>query len=230
MSCCVSCLVVVLFCLVLPLFLSLFCLICFVLSFCCVALCVCRLGSLCRLIFGRLGSSWGSMLAILGRLGGLLGSFWVVFWASCAVLSGLGAVSRAQYRGLNFWFATWVDFWTVLGAQKGAQTTPRRHPDTPRRPKRWPRRSQRRPKIDDKIDSKNDRFLDPSYGRLGAILGRSWPRLADLKTPQTLRLPMFRENRRFAKSWPQDASWTDLGSIWVAKGGPRRGLWGPKLG
>ena len=115
-----------------------------------------------HMIFVRLGSSWGSMLAILGRLGGLLGSFWGVFWASCAVLSGLGAVSRAQDRELNFWCATWVDFWTVLGAQKGAQTTPRRHPDTPRRPKRWPRRSQRRPKIDQKIDLKNDRFLDPS--------------------------------------------------------------------
>ena len=89
LACCVSCLVFVLFCLVLPLSLSLFCLICFVLSFCCVALCVCRLGSLCRLIFGRFGSSWGSMLAILGRLGGLLGAFWEVFWASWAVLGGL---------------------------------------------------------------------------------------------------------------------------------------------
>ena len=88
LSCCVSCLVFVSRCLVLPLSLSLFCLICFVLSFCCVALCVCRLGSLCRLIFGRFGSSWGSMLAILGRLGGLLGAFWGVFWTSWAVLRG----------------------------------------------------------------------------------------------------------------------------------------------
>ena len=94
LSCCVSCLVFVLFCLVLPLSLSLFCLICVVLSSCCVALCVCRLGSLCRLIFGRFGSSRVSMLAILGRLGGLLGAFWGLFWPSWAVLGGLGVILR----------------------------------------------------------------------------------------------------------------------------------------
>ena len=94
LSCCVSCLVFVLCCLVLPLSLSLFCLICFVLSFCCVALRVCRLGWICQLIFGRLGSSWGSMLAILGRLGGLLEPFWGVFWPSWAVLGGLGVILR----------------------------------------------------------------------------------------------------------------------------------------
>ena len=41
---------------------------------------------------------------------------------------------------------------------------------------------------------------------------------------------MFRENRRFAKKSSQDLSWTDLGSIWVAKRGPRRGLLETKLG
>ena len=32
------------------------------------------------------------------------------------------------------------------------------------------------------------------------------------------------------KKWCQDASWGDLGSLWVAKGGPRRGLLETKLG
>ena len=41
------------------------------------------------------GSSRGSMLAILGRLGGLLGAFWEVFWASWAVLGGPGTVLKA---------------------------------------------------------------------------------------------------------------------------------------
>ena len=132
---------------------------CFVLSvlcwsFCCVALCVCRLGSLCRLIFGRFGSSRGSMLAILGRLGGLLGAFWGVFWASWAVLGGPGTVLKAvdgpKPTATNHGRPR-IDFWTVLGAQERAKTAPRRHPEGSRRPKRAPRRSPRRPKIDHKI-------------------------------------------------------------------------------
>ena len=55
-------------------------------------------------------------------------------------------------------------------------------------------------------------------------MGRSWPRLGDLKTPQTLRLPIFRENQRFRKKvvsrHVSGRSWVDLGrqkgSSWEA--------------
>ena len=38
------------------------------------------------------------------------------------------------------------------------------------------------------------------------------------------------ENDVFEKKSSQDPSWADLGSIWVAKGGPRGGLLETKLG
>ena len=53
--------------------------------------------------------------------------------------------------------------------------------------------------------------------RLGAVLGRFGCRLGALKTPQTLRPPMFRENSRFGKNRCQEATWAEVGSIWLAK-------------
>ena len=40
----------------------------------------------------------------------------------------------------------------------------------------------------------------------------------------------FVENDVFEKKSSQDTSWADLGPIWVAKRGPRRGLLETKLG
>ena len=55
-------------------------------------------------------------------------------------------------------------------------------------------------------------------------MGRSWPRLGNLKTPQTLRLPIFRENLCFRTKVVSrrvlGRSWVDLGrqkgSFWEA--------------
>ena len=143
---------------------------CFVLSAsCCLSVAL-------RCVYVVLGGFVDSFLVVWGRLGGRCWPFWVVLggsWdhfgvcfghlgRSWAVLGSSCARETVQLSDAPFWPATWVDFWTVLGAQEGAQTTPRRHLETPRRPKRAPRRSPRRPKIDDKFYIKIDTLFERS--------------------------------------------------------------------
>ena len=60
---------------------------------------------------------------------------------------------------------------------------------------------------------------------LGTDLGRFWVVLGRARRAFLLKfywfLYYFVEIDVFEKKWSQDASWDDLGSIWVAKGGPK---------
>ena len=85
-----------------------------------------RLGSLCRFVFGRLGSSWGSILVNFARLGGswaalggVLGGLWGILGRSWGHLVGL-------WGGGSFTAASWVDFGGVWASQKGAKTDQKR--------------------------------------------------------------------------------------------------------
>ena len=63
---------------------------------------------------------------------------------------------------------------------------------------------------------------------------RSWADLGPVLGSKMLKfywfLYYFVENDVFEKKSSQDPSWADLGSIWVAKGGPRGGLLETKVG
>ena len=165
-------------------------------------------------------SSWGLFGLIFGCLGGRLGSFLVVLgvvlgsWGGLgALLGGLGAVLVVLLRDGTFTCATWVDFWTALGAQEAAKTPPRRYPEASRRPKRAPRQSPRRPKVDDKVDLKNDRVLEdaencqncphfeiPSHGR-NQCFNTSVHDEKKKQPPSTLRSKRKRNARDRAKAW-----------------------------
>ena len=98
LSCLVLCLCLVFFCRVL----SCLVLVSVVLSYLrCAVLCLSFWVALLT-VFRSFWVLLGSRLAIFGRLGGLLVPFWAVFWPSLAVSGGLGAVSRAQDRGVEF--------------------------------------------------------------------------------------------------------------------------------
>ena len=53
-----------------------------------------------------------------------------------------------------------------------------------------PKSNSRRTEIEDKNEVEKEYLED----HLGGVLGRSWVVLGTLETPQTLRLPIFREN------------------------------------
>ena len=72
----------------------------------------CWFGVVLGVDVGHFGSSWGA----LGRILDGLEASWTVLGSSCAR-------KTVQLSDAPFWPATWVDFWTVLGAQEGAQTT-----------------------------------------------------------------------------------------------------------
>ena len=69
---------------------------------------------------------------------------------------------------------------------------------------------------------------------LKTVLGRSWRDLGPVLRSKILQFYWFFyyfvEIDVFEKKSSQDASWPDLGPIWVAKGGPRGGLSEAKLG
>ena len=119
-----------------------------------------------RLLLGDIfGCSWLSW----GWFGGCFCASWSLLGASIGHLGrswgGLGRpwghLARTR-EGDQISGRTWIGFWTVLGGQRGAQTTPRRHPEAPRWPKRAPRRNPRRTKTNDKFNFKNDIVFDPS--------------------------------------------------------------------
>ena len=138
-------------------------------------------------------SFWGCVGSIFGRFC----ASWRVFWGSWRVLGGswealggswapleailgrhglLGSFQAQQGRVSR---GTWADFET----QKGAKIEPK-----------WSQnRTQDGPKSKIKTRSKKEDHQD----RLGAVLGRSWVVLGALERPQTLRLPIYRENSRF---------------------------------
>ena len=84
-------------------------------------------------------------------------------------------------------------------------------------PKWSQNRTQDGPKSKTKTRSKKEDLKD----RLGAVLGRSWVVLGAVLGSCLMVLYwffiLFRGNRRFEKKRFQEATWTDLGSIWVAK-------------
>ena len=58
-----------------------------------------------------------------------------------------------------------------------------------------------------------------------AILASSWAVLGvKIVLPPRAAL-IFLKIDVLEKKWCQDTSWDDLGSIWVAKGGPKGRLW-----
>ena len=113
------------------------------------------------------GAILGSFLVVLGVVWCHFWSSWGVFGVSGGVLSGLGRSWEGPWWPPRPGCATWVDFWIALGAQGGFL-------DRPGGPRGRQNGAQRRPKSDLKIDAKNDRMLERSQDRLGAILGRSW--------------------------------------------------------
>ena len=68
--------------------------------------------------------------------------------------------------------------------------------------------------------------LGRSWGDLGLILGGLGGQNRAVATAALVfsKIDVLEEN------WCQDLSWGDLGSIWVAKRGPRRGLGEGKVG
>ena len=89
-------------------------------------------------------------------------------------------------------------------------------------------------KTDPKSTSKRRRNLRAKKLRLGSDLGRFWFVFGGCRggifVDFLLVFALFRGNRRFRKKSFQDASWVDLGSIWVAKavvlGGLGESSWG----
>ena len=151
---------------------------CFVLSAsCCLSVAL-------RCAFVVLGGFVDSFLVVWGRLGGRCWPFWVVLggsWdhfgvcfghlgRSWAVLGSSCARETVQLSDAPFWCATCVDFWTVLGAQEAAQTTPRRHPETPR----WPKKRQDAAQDEQNSMINFDLKTTPFRIRLKTVLGRSW--------------------------------------------------------
>ena len=80
-----------------------------------------------------------------------------------------------------------------------------------------PKSKTKRTQIETKTKTKKEAFED----RLGAVLGRSWVVLGALLGSFLIVLYWFVyyvvEIDVFETKWFQEATWTDLGSIWVAK-------------
>ena len=100
---------------------------------------------------------------------------------------------------------SWIDFWLHLGREKGAKTEPKTTKNQSKN--RLKKRSHFRT------------VLRPSWGDLGSILAPSWrPRRVKIVLSPRVAL-IFLKIDLFEEKWSQDASWDDLGSIWVAKRG-----------
>ena len=71
--------------------------------------------------------------------------------------------------------------------------------DRPGGPRGRQNGAQRRPKSDLKIDAKNDRMLERSQDRLGAILGRSWCHLGARRVKNQKKVAVARTRCIFSK-------------------------------
>ena len=144
------------------------------LCFSCFAVVIFAPRSLCFLCSLRsLGCLLGALWCLLGAFGCLLGAFWVLLGASWALLGSLGAFLGCSWGALGrSWgdLGAQVDFWLIF---------------CPILVPTWlPKASQNGTKIDPKSDQKSMQKtkrkkseIRPSWDRLGAILGRSWPHL-----------------------------------------------------
>ena len=160
--------------------------------------------------FGALGGSWGASWGVLAASWGVLAASWSVLGSSWAVLrASWGPLGRLK----SFWTQqapalgqTYVPKGGQDGAQMGAKVCQNRR--------------QNGPKSKTKTKTKKEALED----RLGAVLGRSW----------VVLVPSWGQNRalayggahflkidRLKKMRVQEATWVDLGSIWVAQGGSR---------
>ena len=149
-----------------------------------------------------LGASWEALGALLGPLGSLL---WPL--------------------GTSFWFPSFPFSKTDpkllipvgrFGAPWGTKMAPKWDP--------------KRTKIEDKIEHQKNTSLRPSWGRLVAILGRSWPHLGVNFGHFSLENVMFRENLGFRENVVSrpvlGRSWPDLGAQKSQNGphmGPQKG-------
>ena len=148
-----------------------------------------------------LGASWGP----LGPLGDLLVPLGRLLGPSW------GLLGRSSNLSPNL-----VRFWLPKGCQKGAKMAPKWDP--------------KRTKIEDKIEHQKNTSLRPSWGRLVAILGRSWPHLGVNFGHFSLENVMFRENLGFRENVVSrpvlGRSWPDLGAQKSQNGphmGPQKG-------
>ena len=122
----------------------------------------------------------------------------------------------------------------LLGASWAPKGAPRGPQDDPLRPQDGPKEHQKGTQDDQKsiikLNQKSIAFLVV----FEVVLGRSW---GDLGRALGSVLGVFHwktyyfvKINLFEKMSLQDATWAELGPIWVAKRLPRGGLWGLKLG
>ena len=190
---------------------------CVVLCCCVVLLCCCLLSFVSWVdfdrfggILGRFGVVLGGLGEVLGGLGGLLGHLGGVLGPLGGLLGPLGGLLGASWAPLATVDGpkpTYLQIGPTLESILGPFGGPKREP------KRSPRRSQ----IDQKIVLKNDRVLEWSWDRLGAILARSWAPLGVKKVDFPVVFVLFRGYPPFRKkvvSRPVlGRSWADLGPV-----------------
>ena len=111
-------------------------------------------------------------------------------------------------------WASWTEFRSILSlkrVQKGFQI------GTQMEPKSDPRRT----KIEDKNEVEKRSSRRSSWSRLGSILGRLGCRLGVKIVLSPKVALVFLKIDFLKKMRVQEATWVDLGSIWVAQGGSR---------
>ena len=139
--------------------------------------------------FRGLGGSWAALGGVLEGLGAVLDRSWVVLGrhGSFRVILALAVPCGVRH----------------LGAQRGAKMSQNRTQDGP--------------KSKTKTKTKKDALED----RLGAVLGRSWVVLGAVLGPwrgsKHYACRCFVNIHVFEKRRRQEATWTDLGSIWATK-------------
>ena len=154
---------------------------------------------------GGFEGSWGDLGASWERLGaswGGLGPSWSGLMGLC-------------WRNLIF-----DQFWDRFGIDFGAQKAPQKG-------RKW---SSKRTKIEHKIQHKKLQLSRPSWIRLGPVLGRFVVDLGIKNSENLLVFIGFRENHVLKKIRPGKASWTELGSILVAKRVQKGSQIGAKMG
>ena len=134
--------------------------------------------------FSALGAILEALGAHLGGSGGGLGGLGAPFGGSGAVLEPSWAVLERSWRPScgNVIFGRFLRrFWGRLGRPRGSQMEPKLEP--------------KRTKIEDEKADATSRPSRSSWGRLGAILGPSWPNLrpswGDLRAAAGCKIVVF---------------------------------------
>ena len=129
--------------------------------------------------WAALGAVLGALGAVLAALGGLLGALGPLLGGSWPLLGALGAILERHEKIIQKSMPKMTD----LGSQK--------------RPNMAPKSDQKATKNRCKKRSEQSIELRPSWGRLGAILGRSWLHLEVDFGEKTLKNVSPRENPHF---------------------------------